>query len=155
MVSGARYVKLLLRNNSCAAVVTLLQNLLNKKMSKFEILGFTDMDGFVATCCLMAGAFGALVDYILKRENLVKFTAEAQKLKFMRWMPLMFARLMIGVASGGFVWLLLSGGMLQNRENFCRLIILAIASGFSSPAVLTKYRAQIGERISRVLLEKR
>lgn len=120
-------------------------------MSNFEILGFTNMDSFYATWCVAAGAGGAMLDYILKRENLVEFSEDAKKMSPLRWIPLMFARLVVGVISGGFVWLLLNGGMLQNKENFCRFVLMAFGAGFSSPAVLSKFRNQIDDKIVKLL----
>jgi hypothetical protein len=58
---------------------------------------------------------------------------------------------MVGMLSGGFVWLLLNGGMLQNKENFCRFILLAFGAGFSSPGVLSKFRGKIDEKMAALL----
>lgn len=120
-------------------------------MTNFELLGFTDMDTFYVTWCVAAGAVGAMLDYILKREDLVEFSPEPKKMTPQRWIPLMMARIFVGMLSGGFVWILLNGGMLQNKENFCRFVLMAFAAGFSSPAVLSKFRVQIDEKIATIL----
>jgi hypothetical protein len=67
---------------------------LGMSMSNFEILGFTEMGTFYVIYCVAAGAGGAMLDYILKRENLVEFSADAKKMPALRWIPLLAARLM-------------------------------------------------------------
>jgi len=87
----------------------------------------------------------------MKREDLVHFSEDGKILTFRRWLPLLFARLVIALVAGGLVWITMNGGMQLNKENFCRFILLSFAAGLAAPALMTKLRERIETRMTKIL----
>mgnify|MGYP000217739596 CR=1 FL=1 len=118
-------------------------------MTNLEVLGFVDMDRVFLFTALCLGGFGALVDYVCKRNDFknlpVNIISDA---KFKVYIPLFISRVFIGCVGGGLIWAILYGVLQHDSQSYVRLIILSFMAGLSAPALINSYHKKALKMIS-------
>ncbi len=119
------------------------------------LLGFTGKDLFISVTCMTIGAFGALADYVLKRDDLVNLPKEElNPMKWSRWLPLLLGRTFIGILAGFTIWIIMIGSMVDGKEAIAKLWLLSGLAGFIAPSIAVKYNKKLDKYIENQIDEK-
>ena len=106
-------------------------------MPSIQELGFTPIDGLTLFLSIVAAVLGSGADYLLRRDDLQKLPRrEKQPMHWTRWSPLLFARIAyLGPVSGLAVWLLLYGSLASGPIAVCKLLLISLWAGFTTPQI--------------------
>jgi len=118
------------------------------------LLGFSSLDVSISITSMLAGFFGAMADYILKRDDFNNLpTKEPNPMSPNRWLPLMLGRAIIGIFAGFTIWLVMIGSMVEGKEAIAKLWLLAGATGFMAPSMALKYNKKLNKYIEDEVIE--
>lgn len=95
---------------------------------------------FVITACA-SGGIASMADYICKRSDFKNLPVnDISQAKWKVYVPLLIARITIGVFSGFIMWLILYGILKHDSESYVRLILLSLMAGLSAPTLVKSYQ---------------
>lgn len=97
---------------------------------------FSVFDFELLAACIVFAMVGGFCDWILMRDDWKHLpAADPHPLPSSRWIPLAIGRLLLSACAGAIVWLLLVDALVANKGSTARLMLLAIAAGFSAPEI--------------------